>query len=278
MNFAPLRNKTPVSVPWEGSVKKKPWEYEITAVIPVLDTPKELKMAVELLKSQTVKPFIMVIDTGSTTKHFKEIEKMRDEDVEVHSLRFNAVPHPSDFPAIAMDLAMSACRTDYLFATHADCFARKQNLLEDMLNLAKTKSPVVGYEITPRPHEDWEGMVSHTATMMHMPTMDKIGAGWSLRRLCNIYGIKNKKPNPDTPNWPDTEILLNCILRKYEIKPHLIGKENNFERNLDENIDHCRTLTSGLLYNEDYYQKAKKWMDNAMQEAEARLKIWRING
>lgn len=275
MNIAPLRDKTPDKNPWEGDCKKKPWDYEITAVIPVLDTPEPLKMVVELLRNQTINPFIMVIDTGSTNKNLKVIEKMRDEDLEVHSLRFNSVPHPSDFPAIAMDLAMSACRSNYLFATHADCFIKRQNLLEDMLNLAKTKSPVVGYEITPRPHADWVGMVSHTATMMHMPTMDKIGAGWSLRRLCNIYGIEDKRPNPDTPNWPDTEILLNCILRKYNIEPHLIGKELNFERNTDENIDHCRTLTSGLLYNKKYYKKAKLWTDDAMNEAQTRIDLWK---
>lgn len=272
--IAPLRNKKTTDAPWEGDTVKKPWDYKVAVAIPVLDTYDELKIVIELLRLQTIKPYIMVIDTGSLPEHYAKIETLRADDLEVHCLRLNGVMHPSDFPAMAMDLAFTLCRSPYLFCTHADCFLKKREFLEQCVELCEVKK-VVGYEITPRAHKDWKGMVSHTATMLDMATMDKIGAGWSIRRLCNLFGIFNAKPNPMTPNWPDTELLLNYILRQHKIEPCLIGTEDNFTRNVDANIDHCRTLTSGLLYSPDYYVKARAWAEDAKTQALKRIEEWR---
>lgn len=153
MNFryAPLRKTPTTQKPWEGDVSLKPWDFQVTAAIPVLDTWETLEVVVELLRAQTNRPFIMVIDTGSLDENLRKIEAMRDEDLEVHTIRLNAVKHPSDFPAMAMDLAMTLCRTPYMLATHADCFLKKQTLVEDMVQMVKDISPVVGYEITPEP-------------------------------------------------------------------------------------------------------------------------------
>lgn len=273
--LAPLRNVPQSQHPWEGNCKKKPWEYKVTAVIPVLDTYEQVEICIKLLQNQTEKPYILIIDTGSTTEEYAKIESLRNEDVEVHAIRLNGVMHPSDFPAIAMDLAFSLCRTEFLFATHADCFLRKNNYLEFLLDLCPATSPVVGYEISPRSHADWKGMVSHTATMYHMPTMDKIGFGWSLRRLANHYNIKDYRPNPLRPQWPDTEILGNYILRQNKIKPYLFGTECNFERYKDEYIDHFRSFTSGKLYSPSYYEKVNAWYEAAKEEALERLESWK---
>ncbi len=272
--LSPLRNQLVNTKPWEGAVYKKPWEYEVCVAIPVLDTPETLQMVVELFRAQTIKPYFLIIDTGSLPDSWPKIEGMRAEDLEVHAIRLNGVRHPSDYPAMAMDLAMTLCRSPYMLATHADCFPMKKDLVENLLRLCKDISPVVGYEITPRRHDDWVGMVSHTCTMLDMKEMDKIGCGWSLRRLATLFGMEDHSPNPDRPNWPDTELLLNYLLRDNDIVPFLIGKEENFSRNKDENIDHCRTLTSGLLYNKEYYKKALSWVDDAMGQARERLKNW----
>lgn len=274
MQFAPIKGQSPEEKGWEGTCRKKPWEYKVTAVIPVLDTPKELELVVSLLRLQTVQPFIIVVDTGSTNENTKRIEAMRADDLEVHILRLNGVEHPSDFVTMAMDLGFSGCRTTYLFATHADCFIRRQNFLEDLIKEINDDSPVVGYEISPRQHKDWKGMVSHTATMYHMPTMDKIGFGWSQRRLCNLFGVESHKPNPMKPNWPDTELLGNYILRNNDILPKLIGSERNFMPHKDANIYHARTLTSGKLYSPEYYKMAQKWADEAMEEARLNIHTW----
>ena len=275
LEFAPLRGHSKNDKPWEGNCQKKPWEYEITAIIPCLDTYELLSTGIELLRLQTIKPFIIIIDTGSTEEQLEKIIGLRDEDVEVHSIRLNGTPHPSDFPAMAMDLAFSLCRTEYLFATHADCYLRRRDFLEYLLDLCKTKSPAVGYELTERAHQDWKGMLSHTASMYNMPTMDKIGFGWSLRRLCNNFNIKDYSPDPLKPNWPDTEILGNYILRKNKIKPYLIGGEKNIERTVDENIDHFRTYTAGKLYSPEFYEVTKSWYKEAKKEAEQRIEEWK---
>ncbi len=273
--IAPLRDKAVKEKPWEGACRKKPWEYGVTAVIPVLDTPETLQVALELLRLQSLRPFIVIIDTGSTAEKLQEIEQLRAADVEIHSLRLNGVRHPSDFPAMAMDLAFSICRTPYLFATHADCFLCKQTLLADMARLCTEDVPVVGYELSPRQHPDWKGMFGHTCTMFHMRTMDRIGAGWSMRRLATLYGLENHEPRPDKPNWPDTELLLNYIVRDHGIEPKIIGHEENFIRNKDENIDHCRSLTGALLYNPAHYEKALAWAEQAMTEAQERIEAWK---
>lgn len=273
-DFAPLRDIPQWHHPWEGSCQQKPWNYMVSAVIPCLDTADQVEICVKLLRLQTEKPFIMVVDTGSNDEQFKRIEALREDDLEVHAIRLNGVQHPSDFPAMAMDMAFSLCRTPYLFATHADCFLRRRNFIEDLVLLAQSKSPVVGYEISPRCHADWRGMVSHTATMYQMSVMDKIGFGWSMRRLCNYYNMKDYRPSISRPHWPDTEILGNYILRMYKIKPHLIGTEQNFERKIDENIDHFRSFTSGKLYSPEYYEKAIKWYLDAKKEALDRIDEW----
>ena len=277
-DIAPLRGTgiNTKQVPWEGSDEKKPWDYKVTAAIPALDTSETLEICIELLRLQTERPFIIIIDTGSSGEQLEKMKNLQAPDVEIHFLRLNGVQHPSDFPAMAMDVAFSLCRTEFIFATHADCFLRKKTFLAELMEMARTISPVVGYEMSPRAHKDWEGMVSHTATIYHMPTMDKIGFGWSLRRLCNIYNIRDYKPSPLRPNWPDTEILGNYILRHQKIKPHLIGHEQNFERQIDENIDHLRSYTSGKLYSPTYYIKAKEWFEKAKKEALARMTAWRI--
>lgn len=272
---SPIYGALTVESPWEGNCKLKPWNYSVTAVIPCLNTSETLPICIELLRLQTERPFIVIIDTGSIPYHLEKILSLREEDVEVHSIALNGVRHPSDYPAMAMDLAMTICRTEYLFATHADCFLRKRTLLAEFIELCQCSSPVVGYELSPRAHHDWEGMVSHTASMYHMPTMDKIGFGWSLRRLCNDYGIVDYKPDPMRPNWPDTEILGNYILRKNDITPHLVGKEDNQCRTLDENIDHFRSYTAGKMYSPPYFIKVTEWYEAARKEASDRIEKWK---
>lgn len=275
--YAPIKNKLTIASPWEGSSSRKPWQYLVTAVIPVLDTPDELELVIRLLELQTEKPFIQIIDTGSTPENWHKIELFRKEGVEVHQLRFDGVMHPSDFPAIAMDFAFSSARTKFLMATHADCFLMRRDVIEELLVECIPEVPIVGYEITPRLHDDWHGMISHTCSMYYMPVMDEIGVGWSLRRLCRLFGIENLKPDPLSPNWPDTELLINYIARDAGIKSKIIGTEENFARTLDDRIDHCRTLTAGKLYSPEYFVTASAWAEDAMQKARVRIAEWESN-
>lgn len=247
-------------------------------MVPVIDTFDSLRICVEILRLQTVKPYIIIIDTGSSQENLENIMSLHDEDLEVHCVRVNGTLHPSDTVCMAMDLAQSLCRTKYMFATHSDVFLMRRNFLESLLSICGDelgKYPVVGYEMSPRQHDDWKGMISHTATMYHVRTLDKIGFGWSMRRLAAIYDLESQEPHPERPNWPDTEILGNLILRQNEIRTKIIGSESNFQRNKDENIDHARSISLGMLYSPAYYESAKKWFDEAKKEAEERIICWK---
>jgi len=279
-NLAPLRNLDVNREPWKGNCPKKPWEYEVTAVIPVIDTVESLSVCVEILRMQTVRPYILVIDTGSEQENLREILSMHDSDLEVHCIRLNGSRHPSDSVCMAMDLAQSLCRTEYMFATHSDVFLRRRDFIEDLLSVCGDqdgKFPVVGYEMSPRSHDDWRGMISHTASMYHIRTLDRIGFGWSMRRLASMYGLESHEPSPERPNWPDTEILGNMILRQHGVRTKIIGSESNFQRNKDENIDHCRSMSLGMLYSKVYYEKAEPWIKEAIFEAKERIKSWKTN-
>lgn len=262
--------------PWEGECPVKPWDYQVTAVVPCRDTTETLSTCLQLLRLQTVRPYLLVIDTGSGDAEAGRLRSFQAEDCEVHFLRPNAVRHPSDPPAMAMDLAFAVCQTEYLFATHSDCFLRRRDFLEDLIvRMAQAGSPVAGYEISPRAHQDWRGMVSHTATMFHMPAMYRIGAGWGLRRLATLFGVEDHSPCPSRPGWPDTEILINYLLRHNKLKPVLVGSEQNFTRTLDENIDHFRSYTSSKMYNPDYFREAEGWFRRALADAEGRIEAWK---
>jgi hypothetical protein len=260
---------------WLGSIKKKPWDYKCEVVIPVLDTPDLIPICVDLLRLQYDRPYIVIVDTGSTPENFNLISQLASEDVEVHSIRLNSVRHPSDYVAIAMDLGMSLCRTDYMFCTHADCFLTSRSVITELLEKCNKNNPAVGYRLTERAHSDWAKMVSHTCTMLHIPTMDKIGAGWSLRRLCNKRKV-NHVPNILGANWPDTEILLNYILWEHGIQAELIGTEENHARNKDHRIDHVRSVTAGRLYSKHYTDLSSGWLKSAVEEAQNRIKEWRL--
>ena len=276
--LAPLRGQPASKRPWEGAVERKPWEYSVVAAIPVMDTPDELAMCIELLRAQSVRPYIVVIDTGSAEKNLSQILDLRADDVEVHCLAFNAVRHPSDFPAIAMDLAMSVMPQGvrWLFATHADCFARRVDLVEWLIGKAEGGSGVAGYEITPRKFPGWEGMVSHTATVIDMELADRLGLGWSQRRLINLTrNTGDEQPDVIHQGWPDTEILINHLLREAGVEPVLIGTEFNGAPTRDENVFHFRSFTAGKLYSPNHLKRCVEWRDRAMAEAEINLANWK---
>jgi len=276
--IAPLRNVSIDKKPWEGNIIKKPWEYETSAVIPVIDTWESLQVVIDLLRLQTIRPYIMVIDTGSTPENLQKILAMASDDVEVHSIRVNAVSHPSDFPCFAQDLAHALCRTKYLFCTHSDVFLKTQFVLEEMVELCN-QHPVVGYQITERPHSDWVGMVGHTCMMYDVSIIDSYGITWSMRRICDAYEIA-WCPDTSRPNWPDTEVGFNVLCREAGITPYIIGTENNFVRNVTPHFDHCRSMTGSLLYGPEYYAECKQWLVDAHREAKQRIADWSrsING
>ena len=181
----------------------------------------------------------------------------------------------ADPVASAMDTAFALCHTTYMYCTHADCFIRRGDWLEWLVSRCGEIHPVVGYQMSDRSRHtrDWEWMVSHTATMLHMPTMLRVGACWSLQKY---HAMKAVFP-VDNPDWLDTETGFNWTLRRAGILPLLLASEVNFERQTDENIDHVRSYPSATLYQvgtPEYRASRETWMETAIQEAKERVRAW----
>ncbi|MCA1684574.1 MAG: glycosyltransferase, partial [Planctomycetia bacterium] len=262
---------------FRGRCTRKPWEYRVTAVIPHLNTPGPLRWAVETLRHQSETPYILVIDTGSDEAACGALEGLRDEGLEIHYLKGHAWTHTAEPVAAAMDTAFALCQTEYLYCTHADCFVRRRDWLAWLASCCGERDPVVGYQMSDRSDltPDWEWMVSHTATMLHMPTMRRAGVSWSFPK----YRALRAAFRPDNPHWIDTETGFNWSLRRAGVVPVLLGPEVNFDRQTDGNIDHVRSYPSATLYtvgSAAYRENKEQWMETAIDEARERVRAWSL--
>ncbi|MHB8735438.1 MAG: glycosyltransferase family 2 protein [Terriglobales bacterium] len=266
--------------PFQGRLARKPWEFRVSACIPHLGTPAELAVVIETLRWQTVAPYIIVVDTGSPPAVCAELELLRSDDVEIHYVRSHGYRHPSEPVAVALDLAHAVCHTEHLYHTHSDVFIRRVDWLEWLLARCSADCPVVGYEMSERSgHEEWRGTVSHTATMLHMPTMRRIGATWNMQSWYETRGV----PVGALGTWPDTESMLRLSLDRAGITPLFVGPdtcpgaahERNYTRDIDLNVDHVRSFPSHQLYHGPVGMTAAAEMPAAMAEAMARVAEWR---
>lgn len=269
-DIAPARGRQRA---WEGTVERKPWQYQVTAAIPVIDLPEIVAVVIELLRLQTERPYIIVIDTGSTPDNLAKIQALRAADVEVHSIRAHGWRHPSEPVTAAMDLATGLCHSPYLFCTHADCFLMRRDVLAEMVKLTK-QYKAVGYQITERHHPDWQYALGHTCTMLDMATADAIGLQWSMRRYYSVIS-QTWGNNPHTGGWPDTESLFNAQLVAAGVKPFIFGTERNHQRNRDGTIDHCRSVPSAALYSPGHTQLMAADLADALSSARQRIHDWR---
>lgn len=276
MNTIPIKNPGGLAN-FQGTCHRKPWQYSITAAIPCLDHADETALCVELLRLQTMRPYIMLVDTGSDPNEFLKLSDLRAEDLELHTIRSNGTPHPCDIIAAALDLCFSLADTPYMYTTHQDVFLRSRYFLEylydNMPGLA-----VLGYRLSPRNNIQWEKMFGHTATMFDMSKWDEIGATWTLRRAARQQGCSHTMPPPGELWYIDTEHAANCTIIASGHKIGFCGTEENLQRTVDDNIDHCRSLVCTSLYAPDYHAKAMVWTKAAKREARERIKTWRTYG
>jgi hypothetical protein len=272
---APSRHIKPEDKPWEGEWPQKPWDYKVSIVIPQADTTAQIKLARDLWRMQTVKPYFVLIDCGSTCQGVYDLLKLRCFDTEVHVVRCNGYRHPSEPVASSMDLAFSVVNSEYLFATHSDVFPRRRDILSHWLEKCGPLCPVVGYQMSPRPSGPWLTTPSHTATMYYLASMDRIRASWSMRRGRVLYWPHDPGNGTIGKGWPDTESLLGYQLRDTGTAWNKIGSEANHRRYGDEWIDHVRSYGSSLIYSPEYHDQAEAWMKEAMAEADERLDKWK---
>jgi hypothetical protein len=252
---------------------RRPWDYPVCVALPHHSTPETLPVLLDLLRLQTVRPYVLLLDTGSPWSMVRRLEALRAPDVEVHYIRAHAYRHTSAPVTTALDLAFALCRSDYLFLTHTDVFPRRRDLLEWLLSLCRPDQPVVGYEMSPRPGtQRWRNVVSHTCTMLHVPTLRAAGVSWSFERYW-----ESGRAEPQGDGYPDTEQPFDLCLRRAGIYPYLIGHDANLARLTDDNIDHARSATGLRLHARGTPEAARGYsqLHWAMQAARQRVEQWR---
>lgn len=261
--------------PWLGTARKKSWEYPVQLVMAHWETPDILELAIELWRQQTVRPYICIVDTGSSRPTMRKLMNLESEDVEIHFLRAHDYLHPSGAVFAALDVAASRCHQVHQLHTHTDVFPRRRDLIEWLTPQCTQRTPVVGYEMSPRDFvkgklsTEWRGMVGHTLTMLHSRTMRRIKAQWHIEIASDEYGFSIRNHGDI-----DTEVPFNLQLRSHGIKPKFIGHDTNYEFFRDENIDHFRSYAGSKLYATEYHKDAQAWADEAMSDARDRLQEW----
>lgn len=269
----------------EGCTFPRPWHSRVTVAIPHLDTLEILPTALALWRLQTVRPYLLVVDTGSPPEVCDTLEALRAADLEIHFLRSHGYRHPSAPVTAALDLAQTLCTTEHLVHTHADVFPRHRNLLNFLLTLTDHRQPVVGWRMSPRPSstapskDEWQTAVSHTCTCLHMPTVHCAGLTWAMER----YFAWRPGERERSAAWPDTESAFALAMHEQGIWPTLLGDEENLVRHGNEWWDHARSYTglkatgiSGHLQNALLFARAKGYTEDALREARERLEVWRV--
>lgn len=269
--IAPRRNEATTAKPWEGS---RPWDNsQVTAIIPVLERSEMLDMVMESLLLQTQPPLIYLVDTGSieTTAALQSLRQSNT--VEVLSVRLQGWIHPSEPVAAALDAAWPCVHTPFAFLCHDDTIFKDRQLLEKMTALTRLHA-AVGYQITERPYPEWKTELGHSCTMLDVAIMDRIGMRWNMRAYSHATG-KPLDPSVCGPNDPDTEREMNRLLHLHGIVPFFIGAEQNHRRTNDAMMDHCRSLTSGILYSPERAAVSSQWSADAVEQAKQRHATWR---
>ena len=270
--------------PWEGIAAKKPWEYRVTAAICHLDTPELLEAVIDTLRCQTERPYIIVVDAGSLAQHRAALERIEldSDDVEVHYLRSKGWRYASEPVAVAMDVAFARCETEFLYSTHTDVFLKRRDYLADLVARCDAMTPAIGYQMSPRKFQHWQKIVSHTATLYHMPTARRIGLTWSMQRAVDLYGTAELKSG-----WPDTEVTpaicyqqAGIGVRGFSDPPGetpsivLIGPEPNHPYETPD-LQHVRSTTLNSLYDRREATARARLLADAVAASRSRVNAWR---
>lgn len=268
---------------WEGRLRKRPWHFKVTCVLPHLNTPDLLGPCLDLLRLQTERPYIILVDTGSPFDVCDRLETMRSDDLEVHYLRGNGYTHSSEPVSAALDAGFGRVNTGLIFLTHVDCFMMRRDVISWLAGQCSAACPVVGWQMSDRSWatELWKGMVSHTCTMLHAATVRGCGATWHMQRGRDMLGLGL---NFQANGWPDTECAFNLALQEAGVPVKLLGPESNYRRQVgkadgDQRAwwDHARSTTGLRAYDpgSSLHKQAENYAARAVAEAKERAARWR---
>jgi hypothetical protein len=272
--------------PWEGLNFVKPWQRRVTACIVHLDTPELLAVVVECLRAQSLPPHILIVDAGSRPEHAEALRAMEAEDLELSMLRPRGWRATSQPVAAAMDVAFSLVQTELAFCTHVDVFPKSRDMIATLASLCTERVPVVGYQMSPRDEwadDSWRDIPSHTATMIRMDLVDRLGLRWSMLAAFRRLGLTPAQP---ATGYPDTEVNLGLSLRDAGIRRWdlhteqpdgpawlCLGPEPN-EPYETELLEHVRSYTGTRLFRSDQLDR-EALIREAMDRARVRAEGWR---
>lgn len=241
---------------WMGSVKKRPWHYRVTVVIPHFGDDFRLLMnVIESWRLQKERPYILIYDTGTPPEHHASLRALASYDVEVHFCRWHGVKGVYDPVALAYNHGITDCRTKLIIFTHNDLVPISQTVISDLTHLISEDTPIVGYESGLLPT-----LVGTQLTMAYMPVLDRIRARWEI-----------------TPPYATcVEEGFNRNLKQAGITPMLIGKEKK-GRSRTPHFDHVGNLVTAKVYFKEGHEfsAAKSDLDQVLEETEKRLQVWR---
>lgn len=233
-----------------GLIDRPPFPHRVTAVIPHRDTPDLLRLCIRFLERQTERPYIMVIDTGSRDDLLHGVLAMRSETTEIHQIACHGPDQIVASISHALDLGLSACRTDWMWCLHSDCFVTDRHMLEDMLALGGGGDfGAIGYRA---PHglsfgADGAGLLSSTCTLYHVPTLDRHEISWSIRRS------ERRAEGNGQPSFITPELAAHSRLRERGVATFFIADEQPQGVEIDAHRVHLRAATArriGLARND----------------------------
>jgi hypothetical protein len=260
---------------WEGRARRRPWHYPATVLLPHLDTVEHLEACIELLRLQTVPLYVVVVDTGSPPAACERVERLRSGDCEVHYVRGNGYTHSSEPVAVALARGRARVNTEKILLLHTDVFLTRRDSAAWLLGQCSAACPAVGWEMSPRQGTDlWRGMVSHTFTALHAPTLRRLGVSWHMQRGRDLLGLGL---NYAANGFPDTETALNMCLREAGVTPKILGGELNYQRQTTGFWDHARSSAGLKAYSPGtaLHRRVEGYAAAALAEAVARAAAWR---
>jgi hypothetical protein len=240
---------------WMGSIKKRPWHYRATIVVPHLGNDFRLLMnVIESWRLQKETPYILIYDTGTSSEHHAELRALASYDTEVHFCRWHGVKSVYDPVALVYNHGMTDCRTKHIIFTHNDLVPISRSVVSDLISSTDEDTPVIGYESKVRP-----GFIGTHLTAAYMPILDRIRARWDV-----------------IPSDIKIEDGFNRCLKQAGITPRFIGKEKS-GRSKTAHFDHIGSLVTSKLYSKENRELArvKSDLDEVLEETEKRLQGWR---
>lgn len=216
-----------------------------TIIIPHKDTPSWLRTSVGLWLAQEGEPNVVVVDTGSANADISHTLTAleRHPRVEVARLGIKGThAHPFDPVSMAFDYGLSRCPGEHLMTTHTDCFPKHRGVMNALRAACTARCPAVGWQMSPREGAPFaDNCMGLSCAMFHVPTLDRFGGSWLIRRAHNRFG--EMRTQPEGTAWPDNETCMGHVFAENHIAQLFLGREGRDENQETEHFVHARSLT-----------------------------------